>query len=151
MSGGIGTNDKVRMYYDSTTGEAGMQIRMTNMTGTTSNKGYLCHPSTSTNSAFNYCIIDEPDITSIVYDEVADGEECWVWIQGLCQVYYMNAVTREWMGRNRAGAEGGEPGQGYGETKPTSPFDTDKHFQEVGHIQETTGGAGVALTVIHFN
>ncbi|KKL90587.1 hypothetical protein LCGC14_1903210 [marine sediment metagenome] len=34
---------------------------------------------------------------------------------------------------------------------PTSQFATDKHFMEIGHILENTGGAGLARTVLHFN
>jgi hypothetical protein len=134
------------------TPEGGICVYMINKTGAPTVKGYLVHPSLTVDNAFVYNQIDEPDIIGIVYDAgVPDGQLCKIVITGKAHVYYMNAVTREWFGRNREGAEGGSDGQAIGETVPTAPFATNKHFQEIGHILETTGGAGLALTDLHFN
>ena len=42
-------------------------------------------------------------------------------------------------------------GQALNEAVPTSPFATDKHFCEIGHVLETRTGAGLAKVNLHFN
>jgi hypothetical protein len=46
---------------------------------------------------------------------------------------------------------GDDDGNAVAEAVPSSPFATDKHFQEIGHVLETTGGAGLALCLLHSN
>ena len=144
--------NKVRFYYDQATNEAGLQIRLTNKTGGNSIKGYLVEPSSTTARAFDYTPLGEPDIMGIVYEAgIADGSECWIWLAGCVEVYYIGTTTLEYLARMGIAADGGAAGQAVAEPMPGSPFSTDKHFQEVGHVVEAIGGAGLALTVLHFN
>jgi len=46
---------------------------------------------------------------------------------------------------------GEEAGKGVWDALPSSPFATDKHFQEVGHNLEITAAPGLCLCAIHFN
>ena len=145
-------NDKVRYHYDVDTNEAGLQIKLTNKTGGASIKGYLVKPSGSTARAFDLVDLGGPDIMGIVYESgIADGQECWVWLQGVVQIYFIGNTTMEHFARMGISGDGGAAGQAVSEAKPSSPFATDKHFQEVGHVVESRVGAGLALTVLHFN
>jgi hypothetical protein len=47
--------------------------------------------------------------------------------------------------------DGGTIGYAHQEAAPSSPFSSDKHFQEIGHILEATAGAGLAMCVLHSN
>jgi len=153
LTGGYNAGDKVRIFYDSGTNEAGMQIKITNKTGGATTKGYIVTASDTTDRAFKLCAVNEPDIIGVIYEAgISDGSECWVWMNGsICQVYYIGNTTREHFARNLVTADGGSAGQAISEALPTSPFATDKHFQEIGHLFESRIGAGLALTNIHFN
>lgn len=138
------------------TADGGIAYSMLNKSGATTVKGYIVHPSSSTDGAFNNCEIDEPDIIGVVFGDddgaqVNDGVNCWIVKQGLAYIYSITAATREWFIRNREGAEGGSAGQAIAEALPSVPFATNKHFQECGHCLESTGGAGLVLCSIHFN
>jgi len=153
ISGGINIGNKVRLYYDSVTNEAGIQVKLTNKSGGNSVKGYIVTASDGTNRAFKNCVINSPDIIGVVAEAgIADGSECWVWMSGsICQVYYIGNTTRGYFARNLVTADGGSAGQAIAEALPSSPFATDKHFQEIGHLLESRVGAGLALTNTHFN
>lgn len=152
QNGGFNAAEKVRLWYDNTTNEAGLQIKLTNKTGGNTTKGYLIHPSAGTDRAFDYTALDEPDIMGIVYEGgIADGSECWVWVSGVVEVYFFGSTTRDHFARMGETGDGGAAGQAISEAVPTAPFATNKHFQEVGHVVESIGASGLALTVIHFN
>jgi len=42
-------------------------------------------------------------------------------------------------------------GQAKSEAVPTSPFATDKHFSEIGHVLESRTGEGLAKVYLDFN
>jgi hypothetical protein len=156
LSIGTGTNgfsdvfcQKVRM-----TAEGGLAIRLTNKTGGASIKGYIAEADTTTDDAFTYTTDGVPDPIGIVYEAgIADGSECWVVVAGIADVYYGGAVTRGTFSRVPVAADGAPyaTGMAIAEAVPTSPFATDKHFQEIGHPIESIGSAGLARTVLHFN
>ena len=145
--------DKIRIHYDEATNEAGLQVKLTNKTGANSVKGDIVEPSIGTDRAFALGTVNNIDPFGIVYEAgIADGAECWVWIQGCVQIRFQAATTREFYARVTVTADAGSaPGVAIAEALPSSPFATDKHFQEVGHVVESIGGAGLALTVLHFN
>jgi len=135
-----------------------LAIKLTNKTGGTSVKGYLVSPydASAIDLAFALTPDDTPDIIGVIYGDddgngVADGAECWVVVNGIVDVYFDGAVARGEFARAQVTADGGTIGVAANEAAPTSPFSTDKHFQEVGHIIETTGGTGLARCIIHFN
>lgn len=153
-TGGYNLNNKWRMHYDSSTGEFGPQIRLTNKTGGNTTKGYLVSFSNTTAHAFKYCIVDEPDIIGVVYEAgIADGSECWIWItNAYCQVYYISDVDLEDFARNTiTGDSDTTSGKAVAEAAPSPPFSSDKHFEEIGHVGESRTGAGLVLTLLHFN
>lgn len=134
------------------TSEGGYYINLLNKTGGPTVKGYLVHPSSTVDLAFIYCAADEPDIVGVVYEAgIPDGLLCKVVIQGWVDIYSSVAATRGWFIRNRQGGNPGVSGMAYAEALPGSPFATDKHFMEVGHVFQTTGGAGLVRCVCHFN
>lgn len=145
LGSGLGTKMMV-------TPEGGLAIRLTNKTGGVTTKGYLVTASTGTDKAFAYCAVDQPDIIGAVYEAgVADASECWVVVAGIADVYFMGSTTRGHFARNIVAADGGASGQAVSEVKPGTPFATDKHFAEVGHVLETRVGAGLAKVAMHFN
>lgn len=133
--------------------EGGLLISLTNKSGANSIKGYLVKPSSTTDDAFTNCAVGDPDIIGIVYDnDIADGSSCRIVVSGIAEVYFLNAATHGNFARMCASGDAGAAnGKAISEAVPTSPFATDKHFQEIGHIIQTTGGAGLARCVLHFN
>ena len=134
------------------TNEGGLAIRLTNKTGAPSIKGYLAHASEAVDDAFDLTPDDVPDNIGIIYEAgIADGAECWIVKNGIVEVYFEGAVTHGDFVRSQVNADGGTVGVAVAENEPTSPFATDKHFQEIGHLIQSTGGAGLARCVIHLN
>lgn len=141
------------MHYDPATNEAGFQIKLTNKTGANSVKGDIVEPSDTTDRGFKLIPVGGIDPIGVVYETgIADGAECWIWLQGIVEVRYQAATTRDYFARVTVSADTDDAaGVAIAEPLPTSPFATDKHFQEIGHVMESIGAAGLALTVIHFN
>lgn len=134
------------------TPEGGMAYWMVNKTGALSVKGTLIEPSATTDQAVQVLSIDEPDPIGIVYDAgVADGGMIRIVFSGKAEVLFSNNPTRHNFARNAIAADGGTNGSAISEALPTSPFATDKHFLEIGHILETKGAPGLALVNLHFN
>jgi len=152
---GHNIGDQMRIGHDPATGECGTQYRLTNKSGSASVKGYVCEPSSTTDKAFtNIGAEGDPDPIGIVYEAgVADGSECWVWICGsMCEVYYTASTTHGQFARTGASSDSVTAiGQAISEAVPSPPFSSDKHFQEIGHVMASRTGAGLALTIIHFN
>jgi hypothetical protein len=143
-----GQNPKI-----SVTPEGGLAIKLTNKTGANTIKGYLVHPSPTTNYAVSLTPVNEPDILGVFYENgVADGEEVWIVIQGIADVYFGDSTTREHFARMSITTDtGSAEGVATSEAIPSSPFANDKHFQEIGHVIESRVGAGLAKCVLHFN
>ena len=134
------------------TPEGGLAVRLTNKTGGNSIQGTIVNQAANDDNAFGLIPDDIPDPIGVVYETgIADGQECWVVTGGLGDIYFEAAVTRGEFARVQVAADGGTVGYAIAEAVPTSPFATDKHFQEVGHVLESTGGAGLAKCLIHFN
>lgn len=136
------------------TPEGGLAVRMINKTGAASVKGYLVDQSTTTDLAVQLIVKDVPDVFGAIYDSgIADGEYVWVVIAGIADVYYIGNTTRKYLCRGFLTADGAGyvAGQALAEAVPTSPFSSDKHFYEIGHVLEARTGAGLAKTMLHFN
>lgn len=134
------------------TDDGGLAIKLTNKTGAASIAGYCV----TTGSADNSVILVPVDVPNCIgvflEDGVADGDEAWVVISGIADVFFWNAPTRGYLARTGLTADTGEvAGKAYSEAVPTSPFASDKHFCEIGHILETKSEAGLAKCVLHFN
>ena len=136
------------------TAEGGIAVKMINKTGAASVKGTVVMPSDSTNNAVEKIVINEPDPIGVIYDaDIADGAEVWVVVSGIADVLFIGNTTRGHLARGFITAESGTyvTGQALSEAIPTSPFATDKHFYEIGHVIESRTGAGLAKTMLHFN
>ena len=134
------------------TDDGGLAIKLINKTGAASVKGYCVTPGSADNSVI-LVPINEPNCIGVFLESgIADGAEAWVVISGIADVYFWNAPTRGYLARTGLTADTGEiSGQALSEAVPTSPFNVDKHFCEIGHVLETTSGAGLAKCVLHFN
>ncbi len=95
---------------------------------------------------------DVPDPIGAVYQDALSGAGVWVVVSGVAYVYFTDSTTAGYLARGFVGADAGfVAGQAKSEAVPTSPFATDKHFYEIGHVLETRTGAGLAKCVLHFN
>ena len=141
-------NKKIRF-----TNEGGLAVRLTNKTGAVSVKGTLVDAHTTINNAFKLVPVNEPDCIGAVYDSgVADGSECWVVVSGIADVMFVGNTTAGHFARVTVTADtGDQAGYAISEAVPTSPFATDKHFQEIGHVLEARTGSGLAKVILHFN
>lgn len=135
------------------TDDGGLAIKLTNKTGAASIKGYIVTPDLSVDNAVRLATIDGANGTGVfIESDIADGDEAWVVVAGIADVYYSNAPTRGYLARTGLTADTGEvAGQAISEAYPVSPFTTDKHFCEIGHCLETKAEAGLAKTILHFN
>jgi hypothetical protein len=147
---GLLTGEKVRL-----TPEGGIAVKMTNKTGGVSVKGEVVsvYSATAVNSSVKKIVVDEPAPIGVFYESgVADGSEVWVIVSGIADVYFIGNTTRGHLARGFiTGDAGYVAGQVLSEAVPSSPFATDKHFYEIGHVIESRTGAGLAKCILHFN
>jgi hypothetical protein len=143
-----------RTVYDAATGENGVQIKLTNRTGATSVKGTLVHASTSYDRAFHIEEADGYDPAWVVAESgIADGSECWVWIEGaVCQMLLQDstASTRgNWCKVSDTQA---------GRIDATNAFPPggtiaalEDHSSEVGHCMQSKASGTDVLALIYFH
>lgn len=142
-------NSKV-MFTD----QGGLAIRMTNKTGAPSVKGEVVRSNSGQNNSVIKIVVDVPDSIGVFLDSgVPDGAEAWIVISGIAEVYFIGSTVRGQFARGFLTADGASYviGQVLAEAVPTSPFATDKHFYELGHILESRTGAGLAKVNLHHN
>lgn len=135
------------------TQEGGYAIKMINRTGATSVKGYLASPSPSYDTSCTLSTVNIPDNIGVFYESgIANGSETWVVVSGIADVYFVGNATRGHIARGFVTGDAGYvAGQALSEAVPSSPFATDKHFYEVGHVIQNRTGAGLAKCVLHQN
>jgi len=133
--------------------DGGYMVRMTNRTGGASVKGEVVCASSSYDSAVAKIAQNVPDPIGCFYESgIADGAEAWVVVSGRAQVYFIGNTTHGHLARGFVTSDSGYvTGQALSEAVPSSPFATDKHFYEIGHVIESRTGAGLAWTMLHFN
>lgn len=135
------------------TSEGGLAVLLKNKSGAPSVKGYLVSTQASEDNAVRLVQQNIPDPIGAFYESgIPDGNMAWVVISGIADVYFIGSTTRGYLARGFVTSDAGfVAGQALSEAVPTSPFATDKHFYEIGHIIESRIGAGLAKTVLHFN
>jgi hypothetical protein len=144
---GIWNNDKVKI-----TPEGGIAVQYINQTGEVSVKGTTVHitgPMTVGKTAIN-----QPDCIGVIYNAgIPVGQGVWVVVSGVAQVLFSTATTAGYLARTFVTADGGAfvAGQALAEAVPSSPFASDKHFAEIGHVAETIAAPGLAKVNLHFN
>ena len=149
MSGGVGPGGSpVELTED-----GGVAVWITNDTGAVSFKGAVLEASVAVDNAMSLLGIDDPDPVCICFDGgIANGDLMRVVFSGRAYVFYVGSTTRHQFARNTVAADvGAEAGKAIAEAVPVPPFSTDKHFMEIGHLVESRVGAGLALTMLHFN
>jgi len=134
------------------TSEGGFAVRYVNKTGAVSVKGYCVRIGSVDNSVI-LVPIGEPDgIGVFLEDGIPDGAEAWVVTKGKAYAYFSGDATAGHLARTPLASDTGEvSGQLISEAYPTSPFATDKHFCEMGHVVTSRTGAGLALIELHQN
>ena len=137
------------------TASGGLAVRLTNKTGGASVKGEVVEAdgAGAVNNAVAKIVQNEPDPIGVFYESgVADGAEAWIVVAGIADVYFIGNTTRGHVARGFVTADAGYvTGQALSEAVPSSPFASDKHFYEIGHVLESRTGAGLAKCVLHFN
>lgn len=137
------------------TPEGGLAVLMTNKTGAASVKGHVVtvYTATSIDNAVAYVVIDAPNPIGVFYESgVADGQEAWVVVSGIADIYFVGNTAIGNIARGFITPDAGYvTGQALSEPYPVAPFASDKHFYELGHVIETRTGAGLAKCVLHFN
>jgi len=131
----------------------GLAVLMTNKTGAATVKGNCVTTGGTANNSVVLVSIDVPNCVGVFLDSsVADGEEAYVVVSGIADVYYWGSTTSGYLARTGLTTDTGEiSGQATSEEFPTSPFATDKHFCEIGHVLQSRVGAGLSRCVLHFN
>ncbi len=136
------------------TAEGGVAVKLTNRTGGASVKGEVVTTASAHNNAVIKIVKDVPNPIGVFYESgIADGSEAWVVVSGIADVYFVGNTTRGHLARGFLTADGASyvTGQALSESVPSSPFASDKHFYEIGHVLESRTGAGLAKCVLHFN
>lgn len=136
-----------------TTDLGGYAIKLINKTGANSVKGTLVSADTTADDACKLTPLDGLDTIGVMWsDGVADGSSVWVVVSGIAQVKFGAAATRGQFARQSITTDtGAAAGIATAEAAPTTPFATDNHFREVGHVIQSIGAAGLARCVVHFN
>jgi hypothetical protein len=135
------------------TPEGGMTISLINKTGAASVKGTVVKANSAAANSFVLIANDVPDPIGIVYEDgKQDGESCLVVVAGMADVLFIGSATAGHLARGFiTGDAGYVSGRALSEAVPTSPFASDKHFYEIGHVLESRTGAGLARVLVHFN
>ena len=135
------------------TPEGGLAVRMINSTGAVSVKGTVVQASPTHDRGVYPIQQNIPDPIGVIYESgIADGKDVWVVISGIADVLFTNAPTRKYLARGFVTGEATyEAGKALSEEVPSSPFASDKHFYEIGHIVESKTEPGLAKVLLHFN
>ena len=137
------------------TPEGGLAVRMVNKTGANSIKGSVVgvYNDSAIDNAVKNIVVNIPDPIGVMYENgVSDGFDVWVVVSGIAEVLFIGDTTRGYLARGFVGSDSGYiSGYAISEALPTSPFATDKHFYEIGHVIESRVGAGLAKCIVHFN
>jgi len=131
------------------TNEGGLAVQYYNKTGAATIKGYCVTVDATTADSVRLNAIDVPDTIGVFLDSgVPDGQLAWVVVAGRAYAYFWGSTTMGYMARTGLSADTGEvAGQALSEALPTSPFNVDKHFCEIGHCLETRTGPGWLLSI----
>lgn len=135
------------------TGDSGNIITLINKTGAASVKGTVVCASSTVDLAVEKITEGVPDPIGVIYEDgIADGQPVKVVKAGIADVLFIGNTTRKHLARGFVtGEQGYVAGKALSEAVPTSPFATDKHFYEIGHVLESRVGVGLAKVMLHFN
>ena len=131
----------------------GNDIMLINATAAPSVKGQVITTSTTVAGGYRAVPLDIPIPVGIVAESgVPVGIPTRIITNGIADVLFVGSTTMNNFARTMLTADAGAAeGLAIAETSPTTPFATDKHFMEIGHVSETRTGAGLAKVILHFN
>lgn len=150
----ISRNQSSRTIRAKLTPEGGIAVLMVNKTGANSVKGEVLTTDSTVANAVRKIVVDIPNPIGVFYESgVPDGQDAWVVLSGLAEVYFIGSTTAGQFARGFLTTDGGSyvAGQALAEVLPIAPFASDKHFYEIGHVTESRTGAGLAKCILHFN
>lgn len=129
------------------------RVQLINNTGATSIKGKLVRSGATQDSSVILTPIGAPDTIGVLAEDgILQGQPVWVIYSGAADVYFSGSTTRGHFARSCIATDAGATaGQAISEAIPASPFATDKHFCEIGHVLQSRTGAGLAKCILHFN
>jgi len=135
------------------TSNGGVAVKLKNRCSGVSVAGKLVEVSTFENNAVQFSQYGDPDIIGVFLEsDVPISSEAWIIVDGIADVYFIGSTKRGYLARNQMPNDTGTAeGSAVAEPMPVSPFATDKHFAEIGHVLESRTGAGLAKTLLHFN
>ena len=149
--GGAVTSVSTRVAKLETYEQRQNMVQLINGTGATSVKGKLV--DINADMTVRLCPVGIPDCIGVISEDgIAPGELMWVVFSGPADVYFTLGSTAGHLARSTLSVDSGAvAGEAKSEAVPTSPFATDKHFCEIGHVLESRTGAGLAKCMLHFN
>jgi len=135
------------------TQDGGLYISLINKTGAVSVKGTVVDANSALANSVKKILQDIPDAIGVIYEDgIADGSYVKVIVSGIADVYFIGNTTIGHLARTFVAGDGDfVTGQAKSEAVPSTPFVSDEHFCEIGHVIEARTGAGLAKTVLHFN
>lgn len=131
-------------------GWSGLAIRAINGTGTSTVKGTVVSASTSADNRF-IAQSNEFDSIGVVYEAgIADGQPCWIIIQGVADVLWKNTETST---RGHVAIAADTDGRALNIAVPSASPAAAEHFKEIGHVLETKNASTDMLVkcILHFN
>jgi len=133
------------------TPDGGLAVPYINQTGGASVKGQTVH--ITADGTVGLTAQGVPDCIGIVYQSgIPAGDLVYVVVSGIAEVLFIGNATAGHLARTFIAADGGfVAGQALSEAVPLPPFDSDKHFAEIGHVIDSRVGAGLARVNLHFN
>lgn len=132
----------------------GFAEKFINKTGENSVPGKWVNADSSVAMGVTLTAQDKPDPIGVIFSAgVPDGAEMFVVTEGIAEALFSNAPTVGYLARGYVAADTAAfvAGAFLSEAIPGSPFSSDKHFYEGGHILETKTAAGTAKVKLHFN
>jgi len=135
------------------TPDGGLAVLLTNRTGAASVKGNVLTQDSVNDKSVVLILQNIPNPIGVFLESgIPNGSAAWVVVSGIADVYFIGSTTRGHLARGFVTADAGFiTGQALSEAVPGSPFATDKHFYEIGHVLETRTGAGLAKVNLYFN
>lgn len=145
--------------------EGGIAIKLINNTGQVSAKGYVVYSDKTVDFAVNLAVTNTANPVGVFYESgVANGEEAWVVVSGIADVYFADKVTRGQWARGLTSSDAVyAAGQAIAQdTKELASLNDNDfpiyysdidcvNYYKIGYALESNDGAGLARCVLHFN
>lgn len=156
--------EEIRGPKSKMTVEGGIAVKMVNNTGAVSSKGYIVCADENTDFAVILATQDKSNPIGVFYEGgVPNGEEAWVVVNGIADVYFSGGVTRgQWARGFITSDTDYVSGQAIAQDVEVIPAD-DRDFPiyygdvdvfkyfKIGYALESRSSPGLARCILHFN